>query len=89
MFVKNYIKHHDKNCAICNDPTTISDYSPMNECITVEEVEQQINNLKNKKAHGIDGILNEAIKVCRGPLKYFLTTFLNKIFRIACMPSVK
>ena len=88
MFVKNYIKHHDKNCAICNNPTTISDYSPMNECITVEEVEQQINSLKNKKAHGIDGILNEAIKVCRGPLKYFLTTFLNKIFRIACMPSV-
>ena len=43
------LKKHDTNVVICNNPTLIEDSSPTNERIAIEEVEQQINKIKNKK----------------------------------------
>ena len=63
-FGQNYIKSHDKNCLLC-ETGHFEGYDSlieMNRDINDSEVRSHINKIKNGKAHGADGILNEAIK---------------------------
>ena len=62
-FVQNYIKSHDKNCLLCETGNFEGYDSLMNRDINDSEVKTHIGKVKNGKAHGVDEILNEAIKV--------------------------
>ena len=66
-FVQNYIKSHDKNCLLC-ETGNFEGYDSlmeMNRDINGSEVKTHVDKVKNGKAHGVDGILNEAIKASK------------------------
>ncbi|MDP6303844.1 MAG: reverse transcriptase family protein [Candidatus Nitrosopelagicus sp.] len=48
--------------------------------LTLKEMRQQIYSLKNNKAPGIDGLLNEMLKLMPETLQYKILTFFNAIF---------
>ena len=83
--MQNYIKSHDKDCFLCNSDEYLSypDLAELNRDCSDPEVLEQIQNTPNGKAHGLDGILNEAIKAAKSRivslLTKFLITFLNHV----------
>ena len=56
-------------------------------CITVEEVETAIRQLKNNKAPGEDGVFPEMYKVDEIKLPLVLTNLFNKIKESGILPS--
>ncbi len=48
--------------------------------LTLKEMRQQIYSLKKNKAPGIDGLLNEMLKLMPETLQYKILTFFNAIF---------
>ena len=48
--------------------------------LTLKEMREQIYYLKNNKAPGIDGLLNEMLKLMPETLQYKILTFFNAIF---------
>ena len=56
-------------------------------CITVEEVETAIRQLKNNKAPGEDGVFPEMYKVDENKLPLVLTNLFNKIKESGILPS--
>ena len=64
-FVPNYIKSHDRSCLLCetgNFEGYDSSLIEMNRDIHDSEIKAHIDKVKNEKAHGVDGILIEAVK---------------------------
>ena len=49
--------------------------------LTDEEIEQQIQNLKKKKARGADGISGEALKYCKGNSRQALKEIVRRVWR--------
>ena len=88
-FVQSYLSTHDRNCSICSGEES-SDYHELlelNKDFTDTEVQEKINQAPNRKAHGMDGILNEAIKAAKDKLVPLLLKFLNTIFSNCLFPS--
>lgn len=52
----------------------------LNQCITKEEVNKAIRNLKNGKACGVDEISAEMLKTANDSIVSFLTKLFNKLF---------
>ena len=89
MFVQSYLSTHDRNCSICSGEDS-SDYHELLELskdFTDTEVREEINQAPNGKAHGVDGILNEAIKAEKDKLVPLLMKFFNNIFSNCLFPS--
>ena len=88
-FVQNYIKSHDKDCFLCNSDEYLnySDLAELNRDCSDSEVLEQIQNAPNGKAHGLDGILNEAIKAAKSRIVSSLTKFFNHILKSCLFPK--
>ena len=69
------------------DRNTDLDTSTLNADITEVEVNKCIENLKNGKASGIDGILNEFIKHSRQKLIRVYTRLFNKVLEQGVVPD--
>ena len=72
-FVQSYLSTHDRFCSICSGEES-SDYHELlelNKDFTDIETQEEINQAPNRKAHGVDGILNEAIKAAKHKLFHF------------------
>ena len=69
-FVQSCLSTHDRNYSICSGEDS-SDYHvllELNKDFTYTEVREEINQAPNGKAHGVDGILNGAIKAAKDKL---------------------
>ena len=53
--------------------------SALDNPLSIEEIDKAIKKLKNKKAAGLDGILNEMIKTSSRSTKYPLENFFDLI----------
>ena len=83
-----FLQNHNKNCDQCNrrdQENHIS--SDVNAEILSREVEKQIENSKNGKAGGFDGVPNEILKLAKNALSGLLTNFFNTIFDISYFPA--
>ena len=88
-FVQVYLSTHDRNCSVCSGEDS-SDYHKLlelNKDFTDTEVREEISQVPNGKAHGVDGILNEAIKAAKDKLVPLLMKFFNIIFSNYLFPS--
>ena len=76
-FVQNYLSTHDRNCAICSgeDSSDYHELLELNKDFTDTEVREEIKQAPNGKVRGVDGILNEAIKVAKDKLVLLLMNF--------------
>ena len=83
------MKSHDKNCFLCNSDEYLKypDLAELNRDCSDSEVSEQIQNAPNGKAHGLDGILNEAIKAAKSRIVSSLTKFFNHIFKLCLFPQ--
>ena len=59
----------------------------MNAEILTRQVEEQIENSKNSKAAGFDGMPNEILKLAKNTLSALLTNLFNTIFDISYFPA--
>ena len=68
-YVQSYLSTLDRNCSVCSGEDS-SDYYELLELnnFTDTEVRNEISQAPNGKAHGVDGILNEAIKAAKNKL---------------------
>ena len=69
-FVQSYLSTHDRNCSICSgeDSSDYHELLELNKDFTDTEFQGEINQAPNGKAHGVDSILNEAIKAAKDKL---------------------
>ena len=88
-FVQSYLSAHDRNCSICfgEDSSHYHELLELNKHFTDTEVQEVINQAPNGKAHGVDGIINEAIKAAKDKLVPLLMKFFNTIFSNCLFPS--
>ena len=84
--MQNYIRSHDKDCFLCNSDKYLnySDLANLNRDCSDSEVLEQIRNAPNGKAHGLNGILNEAINAAKSRIVSSLTTFLITFLNYVC-----
>ena len=80
----NYIKCHDKDCFLCNSDKYLNypDLVESNRDCSDSEVLEQIQNAPSGKAHGLCGILYEAINAAKSrivPSLAKLIIFLNYV----------
>jgi hypothetical protein len=70
-------------------PTPREDAEPacMNNPFTVAEVQQGLHRLKNNKAPGIDGVVNELLKNCPFRMLLLLTRWFNVILQSGIVPE--
>ncbi len=54
--------------------------------ISLDEVKEAINNLKNNKSPGSDGLTSELYKTFRDHLSKFLLAVYEEIFANGCLP---
>ena len=59
----------------------------MNRDINDSEVKTHVDKVKNGKAHGVDGILNEAIKASKNLILPLLTKLFKMIFNEGLFPT--
>ena len=88
-FVQSYLSTHARNCSICSGDDS-SDYHELleiNKDFTDTEVREEINQAPKGKAHGVGGIINEAIKAAKDKLVPLLIKFFNTIFSNCLFPS--
>ena len=83
-----FLHDHDKNCDQCNR-TDQEDHisSDVNAEILTLKVEEQIENSKNDKAAGFDGVPNEILKLAKNALSALLTNLFNTTFDISYFPA--
>ena len=68
------MQDHDKNCDQCNRTDQEKHISSdVNAEILTREVEEQIENSKNGKVAGFDGVPNEILKLAENALSALLT----------------
>jgi hypothetical protein len=81
--VKAYMTWHDTNCEECK----LEDEGALNANITLDEVENAIKLLPNKKSPGIDGIINEIIKQSQMILAPLLCRLYNVVLSTGVYPN--
>ena len=88
-YVQSYLSTHDRNCSVCSgeDSSDYHELLELNKDFTDIEVRNEISQAPNGKAHGVDGILNEAIKAAKDKLVPLLVKFFNTIFSNCLFPS--
>ena len=88
-FVQSYLSTQDRNCSVCSgeDSSVYHELLELSKEFTGTEVLEEINQTPNRKAHGVDGILNEAIKAAKDKLVPLLMKFFNTIFSNCLFPS--
>ena len=88
-FVQSYLSTHDRNCSICSgeDSSEYHELLELNKDFTDTEVREEINQPPDGKAHGVDGIINEAIKAAKDKLVPLFMKLLNTIFSNCLFPS--
>ena len=69
------------------DEAAVPTFSELDFKISRSEIKYCIDELKNGKSPGKDGILNEMIKSCRDTLLPVLAKLFNMIFTSGCFPS--
>ena len=74
-FHLNFSPHLDNENDILNRP------------ISLQELEDTLNAIKKNKAPGVDGILNEMLKLSPIYLKHALTVIFNRILEKGIFPS--
>ena len=60
----------------------------INQNFTEDEITECVNQLKNNKSPGIDGIASEFLKLCKGTLVPYITEVLNYIIEFREFPDV-
>ena len=60
----------------------------INQNFTEYEITECVNQLKNNKSPGIDGIASEFFKICKGTLVPYITQILNYIIEFREFPDV-
>ena len=73
--VRNYMDWHDKECLDCRQENN----DILDKPITVQEINNEIDNLPSKKSPGIDGIVNEILRNARCVLGPLLCRLFNCI----------
>ena len=88
-FVQSFLSTHDRNCPICSgeDSSDYHELLELNKDFTDTDVREEINQAPNGKTHGVDGIINEAIKAAKDKLVPLLMKFFNTIFSDCLFPS--
>ena len=76
----------DSGCSI-DDENDINDDHPLNETISVDEVNIAIGLLRNNKAAGPDGLIGEFFKHSAANVVPFLTKFFNVLFDKGLYPD--
>ena len=78
------MKHHDDFCIQCNDnlPGILKAF------FSEKEIHDCIQKLANKKAAGIDGLINEMFKCSNETITPILTVLFNKILQEGCFPQL-
>ena len=83
-----FLQDHDKNCDQCNRTDQENHIScDVNTEILTREVEEQIENSKNGKAAGFDGVPNEILKLAKNALSALVTNLFNTMFNISYFPA--
>jgi len=88
-----FAEHFQKlNADVDNDDFDIydipaTDNSPLNNPITIEEVQACIHKLKNNKACGYDAILNEFIKCSENEMSNIYVLFFNMVLKTGIVPD--
>ena len=78
------MKHHDDLCNQCNDNLP----GILNEVFSEKEIHDCIQVQANKKAAGIDGLINEMFKYSNETITPILTGLFNKILQEGCFPQL-
>ena len=79
--------HHEPTFNENENEINIDETINIDHEITINEIEVHINKLKNKKAPGLDGILNEMLKFSNKELLRLYKELFNKIFISGKFPT--
>ena len=82
--VSVYVKWHDENCQKCGQNVCDND---VNQNISMEEVENAVNETVSSKAPGIDGISNAILKNGKTVIVPLLCEIFNKILETGQYPT--
>ena len=88
--MQSYLSAHDRNCSICSgeDSSDCHELLELNKDFTDKDVKEEINQTPNGKAHGVDGILIQAIKAAKDKLVPLLMKILISFLVIVCFRQV-
>lgn len=84
--VNSYLSWHDTNCIQCKQSEDVEN-SIMDKSVTLNEIENVIDNLAVNKAPGIDGICNEILKKSKMLTVPMLCSLFNKILETGIYPE--
>ena len=87
--VTEFIEAHDANFILCQNNVSEGDpeLEKLNSEVTEEEVKINIKKAKNGKTHGVDGILNKAIKAAESAILKILVRLCNILFNYSIFPT--